>query len=155
MSLPYIFDSDMCARLAARRRIAVAVYLSLMIITLVGGLMGWDGLILLILAFGQYCAGIWYTASSGLWQSVWPHLSGRPGYNGHGCAPDERRWWHGPWDDEWRPLLLQLRREAHWRQLLLQLRRQVLIQVAGPHSYCAARWAWATHPRWQTCSRPS
>ena len=47
----------------ANRRIAAAIYISAIIVTLIGGFMGWAAPILLLLVFCQWCALIWYLAS--------------------------------------------------------------------------------------------
>ena len=45
------------------RRWAAAIYLGMMILTVIGAFAGWPGGILMLLVFCQWCALIWYIAS--------------------------------------------------------------------------------------------
>jgi len=47
----------------AKRRIAAGIYITAILITLIGGFMDWPGPILILLVFVQWCALIWYFAS--------------------------------------------------------------------------------------------
>ena len=45
------------------RRWSAGIYVAMMLVTIVGALMRWPGIILLLCVFCQWCALIWYIAS--------------------------------------------------------------------------------------------